>query len=85
MDTNKMELSMDEMEMVNGGKHGTDYKVSTIGTMAGAGAIGGAGAGACIGSMIPVVGTVVGGAVGGVIGAAVGGGIAAIHCFFFDD
>lgn len=84
MDTNKMELGMDELAMVNGGSS-TDYKIAAIGTMAGTSAIGGAGAGACIGSMIPVVGTVVGGAVGGVIGAVVGGGITAIKIFFFED
>ena len=85
MNTNTMELSMDELAMVNGGEHELGFKITAIGTMAGVGAIGDAGAGACLGSMIPGVGTVVGGVVGGTIGATVGGGIAAIKYFFFDD
>ncbi len=84
METNMMELNMNEMELVNGGSS-TDEKLKKIKTTAGVGAVGGAGAGAFVGSMFPVVGTAAGAALGAAIGAAVGGGIEAIRVFFFED
>ena len=84
MNTNMMELNMNEMELVNGGST-TDEKLKKIRTMAGTGAVGGAGAGAYIGSFFPVVGTAAGAAVGAAVGATVCGGIEAIRVFFFDD
>ena len=84
MNTNMMELNMNEMELVNGGSH-MGKKLETIARMAGAGAEGGAGVGFVIGSMAPGVGTALGTAVGTAVGATVFGGIGAIKAFFFDD
>ena len=85
MNTKKMELSMDELEMVNGGELDPDKKIEVITTMTASGAALGAVAGAGIGSIVPVVGTLVGGAVGTVVGAAVFGGTAAIGYWILDD
>lgn len=66
MNTNKMELSMDELEMVNGGK-----SLYNIAWGAWIGDTSGAVIGAMIGSDVPVVGTVIGGVAGAVIGGTV--------------
>ena len=66
MNTNKMELSMKELEMVNGGMslwEGLHY----VSISAASGAVIGGG----IGSAVPVVGTVNGGALGAGIGGIV--------------
>lgn len=84
MNTNTMELNMNEMELVNGGSS-TGDKLNTIGGMAGAGAKGGAAVGFTVGCLVPGVGMGVGTAVGSAIGAAVLGGIGAIKVFFFED
>ena len=84
MNTNMMELNLNEMEMVNGGST-TDEKLMKIKTVTGLGAAGGAGAGAFVGSVFPVVGTAVGTVVGATVGATIAGGIETIRVFFFDD
>ena len=85
MDNNMMELNLNEMETVNGGKTSEEVKKLTIGGSATMGPIGGAIAGGSLGTMVPVIGTAIGATVGGIIGGAVGGVGAAIKVFFFDD
>ena len=79
MKTNKMELSMNELEMVNGGMNlweGLSYVV----ICASSGAVVGGG----IGSTVPVVGTVIGGALGAGIGAAFGSGAVLVKLYSED-
>ena len=85
MNTNTMELNLNEMELVNGGATDPDYKIKAVGTMTGTGAAMGAIAGAGLGSMVPVIGTLVGGAIGTVVGAAIGGGTVAIGYLITED
>ena len=84
METNKMELTMDELETVNGGDSSLEKKLEIVATAAGSGAALGVVAGGGIGSMVPVVGTVIGGTVGATVGAAIFGGGMAIRLFLFD-
>lgn len=64
MNTNAMELNLNEMEMINGGWNWKECIFwGTVGTVAGAGV------GAHVGG---VPGAVIGGVVGGAIGAAAG-------------
>ena len=85
MNTNMMELNLNEMEMENGGEKDPDYKIKAVGTMTGTVAAMGAIAGAGLGSMVPVIGTLVGGAIGTIVGAAIGGGTVAIGYLISDD
>ena len=67
MNTNTMELNMNEMEMINGGDFG--MLMIHIGSLASVGA----GTGALIGAFTGgPVGTVVGAAIGGVVGGVSG-------------
>ena len=84
MDTNRMELSMDELAMVNGGRDLSE-KIMGVVKCTECGAATGAIAGGGIGSMVPVIGTGVGLAVGAPVGGVVGGIGAAIKLFFLDD
>ena len=84
MNTNTMELNLNEMEQVNGGSD-TNSKHATIKTSAGIGSACGVVVGGAIGSVVPVIGTVVGGTIGAAAGGIIGTGIAAIRIFFFDD
>lgn len=84
MNTNRMELSMDELEMVNGGRD-LSGKLMAVTTCTGFGGAVGAVTGGTIGSVVPVVGTAVGTAVGATVGAVIGGGSAIIKLFFLDD
>ena len=80
MNTNRMELSMKELEMVNGGMslwEGLHYVF--ISTASGA-VIGGG-----IGSTVPVVGTVIGGALGAGIGGVIGSAGVLIKLYSEDD
>ena len=80
MNTNRMELSMNELEMVNGGMslwEGLHY----VFISAASGAVVGGG----IGSTVPVVGTVIGGALGAGIGAAFGSGAVLVKLYSEDD
>ena len=56
MDTNRMELSMDELAMVNGGRDLSE-KIMGVVKCAECGAATGAIAGGGIGSVVPVIGT----------------------------
>ena len=75
MNTNTMELSMNEMGMVTGGDFLEDIVVERFGGFA-LGAVAGGSAGMIVGTAIGPVGTTVGGVVGfaagGVAGAIVG-------------
>ena len=79
MNTNRMELSMKELEMVNGGMslwEGLHYVfISTA-----SGAVVGGG----IGSTVPVVGTVIGGALGAGISSSVSSGAVLIKLYSED-
>ena len=85
MDTNMMELNLNEMAMVNGGTTDPDYKIKAVGTMTATGAMMGAITGAGLGSWVPVIGTLVGGAVGTIVVAAIGGGTVAIGYLITED
>ena len=79
MNTNKIELSMKELENVNGGFdlwEGLSY----VTIFAASGAVIGGG----ISSSVPVVGTVAGGILGGAIGGAIGSGVAIVKCITED-
>ena len=84
MNTNMMELNMNEMELVNGGRS-LGEKLIAIGGFAGVAAAGGAVAGGIAGSIVPGFGTLLVGGAGAVTGALLGTGIGAIKVFFFDD
>lgn len=84
MDTNMMELSMDELAMVNSGRDLSE-KIMGVVKCAECGAATGAIAGGGIGSVVPVIGTGVGVAVGATVGGVAGGIGAAIKLFFLDD
>jgi hypothetical protein len=84
MDTNRMELSMDELAMENGGRDLSE-KIMGVVKCAECGAATGAIAGGGIGSVVPVIGTGVGAAVGATVGGVAGGIGAAIKLFFLDD
>lgn len=80
MNTNTMELKMDELEMANGGMslwEGLHY----VTVSAASGAVVGGG----IGSAVPVVGTLLGGALGAGIGAVIGSGSVLIKLYTEDD
>ena len=64
MNTNKTELTMDELDAVNGGNQIADRMLSR----GGKGAAMGAGVGAAAGSFFPVVGTVGGALIGTTVG-----------------
>ena len=85
MNTNMMELNMNEMEQVNGGTTDPEYKIKAVGTMTATGAMMGAITGAGLGSWVPVIGTLVGGAIGTIVGAAIGGGTVAIGYLITED
>ena len=76
MNTNKTELTMDEMEIVNGGSQTTD----TMLRRGGKGAAAGAAVGAAAGTVFPVVGTVGGALVGTAVGFTFG-----VVVGFFED
>ena len=80
MNTNEMELSMNEMEMANGGmKFWESMHYLFMGVASGA-VIGGG-----IGSTVPVVGTVIGGALGAGIGGVVSSAGVLIKLYTEDD
>ena len=75
MNTNTMELNLNEMEMVTGGDFLEDIVVERVGGFAlgaAAGGLAGMGIGSVIGPVGTTVGGVVGFAAGGVAGAIVG-------------
>ena len=84
MDTNRMELGMDELAMVNGGRDLSDKLIIVL-KCAELGAATAGLAGGAIGSVVPVVGSGIGLAVGAAAGAVVGGVGATIKFFFLDD
>ena len=76
METNRMELSMDELEAVNGGDAAKQAVLSTSSVTRLAGY--GAGAGFLAGGPV-------GAAIGGAAGAAVGGIVYGLCYFFIED
>ena len=64
MNTNKTELTMDEMEIVNGGD-ATAHRMFDRGCK---GAAAGIGVGAAAGSVFPIVGTTAGALIGATVG-----------------
>ena len=84
MNTNTMELNLNEMELVNGGRDLSE-KIMGVVKCTEFGAAAGAIAGGGIGSVVPVIGTGVGAAVGATVGGVAGGIGAAIKLFFLDD
>ena len=84
MNTNMMELNLNEMEQVNGGRS-LGEKLIAIGEITAAGVVGGAVAGGAAGSICPGFGTLAVGAAGALTGGILGLGIGSIKMIFFDD
>ena len=84
MNTNTMELNLNEMEMANGGGS-LGEKLKTIGGMAGAGALGGAITGGIAGSAVPGLGNLLLAGGAAVVGGMIGTGVGVVKVFFFDD
>ena len=81
MNTNMMELNLNEMEMVNGGTSAEDHYLGAITGMT-FGGLGGLAVGSAIGGVVGgVPGACVGGQIGcltGMVGGAVAGGIVGV-------